>query len=301
MAVTQTQVRPPAPVPPQPWHLSDDGYRTARRIVNGVVLAAIVAFVFWQLRPSLLFANTTTAGGDTGAHVWGPAYLRDHLLPHGRISGWTPDWYDGFPALTFYFPLPSLAIVVLGWVMPYNIAFKLITVSGVLSLPLAAYAFGRLSGMRFPGPVILSVATVPFLFDRTFTIYGGNIPSTLAGEFAFSISLSLALVFLGVLARGLDTGRHRALAAVLLAVTGLCHMIPTLFALAGAGVIFLVGPLTGRRGRQRLRYVLTVLPVAGMLVAFWALPFLLRLPFTTDIGWAKITHYRHNLFGPAPP
>ena len=33
MAVTQTQVRPPAPVPPQPWHLSDDGYRTARRIV----------------------------------------------------------------------------------------------------------------------------------------------------------------------------------------------------------------------------------------------------------------------------
>src|SRR5438552_2381949 len=204
---------------------------------------------------------------DTGAHVWGPAYLRDHLLPHGRLSGWTPDWYDGFPALTFYFPLPSLAIVVLGWLIPYNIAFKLVTVAGVLSLPVAAYAFGRLTRMRFPGPAMLAVATLPFLFDRSFTIYGGNIPSTLAGEFAFSISLSLALVFLGVLTRGLDTGRHRALAAVLLAVTGLCHMIPTLFALAAAAVIFLAGPLTGPRGRQRLRYVATVLPVAGMLVA----------------------------------
>ena len=91
MAATQTYAPAPAPVPPAPWGLSDDGYRRAKRIVNGLVLAAIVAFVFWQLRPDLLFANTTTAGGDTGAHVWGPAYLRDHLLPHGRISGWTPD------------------------------------------------------------------------------------------------------------------------------------------------------------------------------------------------------------------
>jgi len=34
--------------------------------------------------------------------------------------------------------------------------------------------------------------------------------STLAGEFAFSISLSVALLYLGVVAKGLDTGRYRA-------------------------------------------------------------------------------------------
>src|SRR5947209_1619532 len=164
MAATQT-LSAPAPARPPLRRLSDDEYRLAKRILTGAVLAAIVGFVFWQLRPDLLFANTTTAGGDTGAHVWGPAYLRDHLLPHGRISGWTPDWYDGFPALTFYFPLPSLAIVVLGWLIPYNVAFKLVTVAGVLSLPLAAYAFGRLTRMRFPGPALLAVATLPFLFD----------------------------------------------------------------------------------------------------------------------------------------
>ena len=41
-------------------------------------------------------SDTTPAGGDMGAHVWGPAYLRDVLLPSGRLSGWTADWYAGF-------------------------------------------------------------------------------------------------------------------------------------------------------------------------------------------------------------
>src|SRR5207302_5121332 len=172
-------------------------------VVNFIVLLAVIGFVLWQLQPSQLFRNTTPAGGDMGAHVWQPAYLRDHLLPHGRLTGWTPDWYAGFPAMVFYFPLPSLAIVLLSVILPYSIAFKLITVIGLLTLPAAVFAFGRLSGMRDPGPACLAAASLPFLFDRTFTIYGGNIPSTLAGEFAFSISLSLMFLFLGFFARGL--------------------------------------------------------------------------------------------------
>ena len=83
-------------------------------------------------------------------------------------------------------------------------------------------------------------ASVLFLFDRNFTIYGGNVASTLAGEFAFSISLSLALLYLGVVIKGLRTGQHRALAAVLLALTGLCHLIPAFFAIAGTLVIALM-------------------------------------------------------------
>ena len=139
--------------------------------------------------PDLLFANTTPAGGDMGAHVWGPAYLRDHLLPHWRLTGWTPDWYAGFPAFQFYMVLPALLIVLLDVVLPYGVAFKLVTVLGVLALPVAAYVIGRLIRLPFPGPPLLAVATVPFLFDRTWTIYGGNIASTLAGEYTFSISL----------------------------------------------------------------------------------------------------------------
>src|SRR2546423_3278067 len=128
-------------------------------VITGSVVALAILFVFAQLQPSLLFARTTPSGGDMGAHVWLPAFVRDHLLPHGRITGWTPDWYAGFPALTFYFPLPSLLIVLLDVVLPYGVAFKLVTVLGVLALPVAAYLFGRLSGLAFPGPPLLAVAT----------------------------------------------------------------------------------------------------------------------------------------------
>src|SRR3954447_21858051 len=144
-------------------------------VINAIVVLGACAFVFWQLHPDLLFRNTTTAGGDMGAHVWQPAYLRDHLLPHGRITGWTPDWYAGFPALVFYFPLPSLAIVILNVILPYSIAFKLVTVLGVLSLPAGVFACGRRWGRKDPGPACLAAPSLPFLFDRTFTIYGGNI------------------------------------------------------------------------------------------------------------------------------
>ena len=36
-----------------------------------------------------------------------PAFLKSNLLPHGQLTGWDPDWYDGFPLYTFYFPCPA--------------------------------------------------------------------------------------------------------------------------------------------------------------------------------------------------
>ncbi|MEO6121812.1 MAG: 6-pyruvoyl-tetrahydropterin synthase-related protein, partial [Acidimicrobiales bacterium] len=174
--------------------------------------------------------------------------------------------------------------------LPYNVAFKLVSVLGLVSLPVAAWAFGRLARVPAPGPACLAVAAVPFLFERGFTIYGGNIPSTLAGEFSFSISLSMAVVFLGVLARVLDTGRHRALAGVLLGLTLLSHVIPTFFAITAAVVMALLRP-----GVRAVARTVTVGVLAGLVGAFWALPFLARLPYTNDMGWEKIVKYRENL------
>ena len=263
---------------------------SAASVATVLAVGGAALFVFVQLQPRLLFAATTPNGGDMGAHVWGPAFMRDHLLPHGRITGWAPDWYAGFAFPQFYFPLPSLLIVGLDLLVPYEVAFKLISVSGLVSLPVAAWAFGRLAGLRRPGPECLAVATVPFLFDRSFSIYGGNIASTLAGEYSYSIALSLALVFLGVLARGLETGRHRVLAGVLLALTLVSHVVPTFFAVAGALVLWALRPAV-----RRLGHTVTVGVLAGLLTAFWALPFVWRLPYTNDMGYEKITTYRANL------
>lgn len=267
-----------------------DRVRTQRLITAAVVLAAI-GFTLAHLHPSLLFANTTASGGDMGAHVWTPAYLRDHLLPHGRLTGWAPDWYGGFPALTFYFPLPSLMIVLADVVMPYNVAFKLMTVAGLLTLPAAVWFFARSMKLEFPGPAIAALATVPFLFDRTFTIYGANIASTLAGEFAMSISLSFCLLFLGLFARVLDTGKYKAATAAALACVGLSHIVPSIIALAGAAVLLAMKP-----ERKALKRALPVFVVAGLIGAFWVVPFLMRIGYTNDMGWEKLVDYRNQLF-----
>jgi hypothetical protein len=255
------------------------------------LVASAVVFTFAQLHPGLLLADTTPTGGDMGAHVWGPAYLRDHLLPQGRLAGWAPDWYAGFPAYHFYMVVPSLAIVVLDVVLPYTVAFKLVTVSGLLTLPVAAWALGRLARMPFPAPALLALGTIPFLFSPLFTIYGGNVASTLAGEFAFSISLSFALVFLGLVLRGLDTGRRQAWAAVVLALCMLCHVIPAIFAVVGAAVALLL-----RAGRAGLVRLVAAGVVGALLTSFWTVPFLLRRPYMNDMGWAKLTTYWENIF-----
>jgi hypothetical protein len=260
-------------------------------VATFVTVAGAVLYVIAHLHPTIWLANTTANGGDMGAHVWMPAYLRDHLLTHGRLTGWTPDWYAGFPVLTFYFPLPSILVVLFDLVLPYAVAFKLVTGLGVVTLPVAAWGFGRLAGLRRPVPACLAVAMVPFLFERTFTIYGGNMASTLAGEFAFSISLSLCLVFLGVFARSLDTGRYRALAATLLGLTILSHVVPTLFALLGALVLFLM-----RADRKRLVFAAPALAAGTALAGFWAIPFVLRIGYTNDMGWEKFTNYANQLF-----
>jgi phosphomannomutase len=296
MTATGTIERLDAPEPPGP---PEPGWRARLRarvsngeaVVTFIVVAACVVFTFKELQPSQLFKNTTPAGGDMGAHVWLPAYVKHSLLPHLRITGWTPDWYDGFPALTYYFPGPIVAIALLSYIIPYDVAFKLVSVVGLLSLPVAAWAFGRLARLRFPGPACLAAATLPFLFGREFTIYGGNVASTMAGEFSFSIGLSLALVFLGLVARGLEDGRHRALAAFLLAGVGVCHILPLFFAIGGAIVLTLM-----RFDRRRLQWTLPVLVVGGALIAFWALPFYFRLPYATDMGYEKITTYASSLF-----
>ena len=84
-------------------------------------------------RPSLLFSNTTPTGGDMGAHVWGPAYLRDHILPHWRLTGWANDWYAGFPMYVFYMLPPALMVVALDVVLPYGEALKIVSALGILT------------------------------------------------------------------------------------------------------------------------------------------------------------------------
>jgi len=246
-----------------------------------------------------LILDTTTAGGDTGAHVWWPAFLRDFLLPEGKFAGWSNDYYNGFPAGQFYFPIPALLVVLLDVVLPYNIAFKFVTAIGPLALPWAAYVFGRGLRLRFPAPAFMGLATLAFLLfagdQRTTAPYtnaafnqrimGGTLASNLAGEFSFTIALCFALAFLGVFAVTLRGGRRPVWAVLLLAATILSHVIVGIFVAVGAFVVlafrFMLDPSRGEDGDVRRRAglfaggALLVTVFVGVLTisVWWALPF----------------------------
>ncbi len=58
------------------------------RWVDLLIVLGGVWFVLWVVNPDgVLFTRSTPTGGDLGAHVWGPAFLRDELLPRFRLTG----------------------------------------------------------------------------------------------------------------------------------------------------------------------------------------------------------------------
>ncbi|HMK99835.1 MAG TPA: hypothetical protein VK428_06570 [Acidimicrobiales bacterium] len=264
---------------------------TAPAVATLAAVVGVIVVTVWSMDPSGLVSTSTITGGDTGSHVGLAWYLKTALLPHFHVTGWDPGAYDGYPLYSFYFPLPDLLAALGGYVIPFTVAFKLVTILGSLTLPVAAWAFGRLAGLERPRPAVLAAATLPFLFDQTFTIYGGNLYSTMAGEYAYSLGLSVALVFLGVVLRGMRTGRHRALAAVLLVVCVLCHLIAAILAGAGLVVALVLVGVT----RRRLWWVASVAGTGGLLVAWWALPFMVEQPYSTNMGWVNVTTYAQML------
>jgi hypothetical protein len=219
---------------------------TPQRILDAALVVSVLFVTVMAMHPNLLISRTLITGGDTGSHLAGPAYLKTT----GNIfnfTPWYPGWFDGIPLYTYYFVLPDVLISFFSYVVGFAVAMKLGTILGSLLLPVCAYAMGRLFRAPRPVPVALAMATLPFLFDASFTIDGGNLFSTMAGEYAFSLSLAFALLTIGLFARGLRTGKGYWLAALSLSLTLAAHVLPWLFSL-GAIAVLVVFEMLYRRG-----------------------------------------------------
>lgn len=269
------------------------------RIASIVIVAGATLFLLKTLHLGLIFRDNTPTGGDMGAHVWGPAYLRDHLLTNWRLTGWSMDWYSGFPVYRFYMVVPALLILLVDLVVPYGVAIKIIAVIGILTLPFATWLFGRLARFAFPIPELLVLAATVFLYDESFTIYGGNIASTMAGEFSFSIALTLAMIGFGLFANGLYTGERRMLTAVVIALAALSHGVVLIFVFIGVGLMMLVW-----RDRLRIRWGISVIGIAALLSAFWVVPFISGHAYMTDMKYeprpSGASDSFWNMFFPLP-
>jgi hypothetical protein len=265
----------------------EPGKNIYQRISTIAVFIMIYAALFYIFRPSLLLSPTMTAGGDTATHHFGIRFLMEELLPQGRLTGFSLDWYAGMPMISFYFPLPYLMVALLSHVIEYNLSFNIVTVLGTFLLPPAVYIFIRSLKFKFPYPLLGSVFSLIFLFMESYSIYGANMLSTMAGEFGYSLSFAMVFLFLAVFKYSVwkpGLNGFFILAVLALAATALSHVLTTLclvVMMPGYSFYGLKKSLLWRSG--------TILVTGFLLTAFWSIPFAFNLGFTPNMGWKHIT------------
>jgi TolA-binding protein len=264
------------------------------RMVDMVILAACLLFIIMNLNPQALITRTTTTGGDTASHYYTLDYLRHVLLPMGRVSGWTMGNYAGFPLLQFYFPLPFLLMCLLNVAIPLQVAFKIVSILGVLLLPVGAYLLLRGLRRPFPAPILGAIFTLPFLFHSANSMWGANILSTLAGEFSYSLSFALSLILLGTLYHGARQGRWVIGNALLVFLVGFSHGYTLLFVEA-VSVFFLI---THEGFIRRLAYLFKVYALGFLLLAFWLVPLLVFTRLTTSFSLVWVINSWQEIIPP---
>ncbi|MDD3520535.1 MAG: 6-pyruvoyl-tetrahydropterin synthase-related protein [Actinomycetota bacterium] len=251
-----------------------------------IYLSLCVVFKPWDI-----FSTTTTAGGDTGTHHYGAKFLLDNLLPQFRVTGWSNGWFAGMPIIHFYFTFPYLLIALLAKIVTYNIAFKIVTVLGSFILPACVYWMMRWFRFKYPYPLLAAMGSTLFLFMESFSIYGGNFLSTLAGEFGYSLSFALCFLFLGTMHLAFEKGAKInwlfVLNCFILMALALSHVLTTVCLLA-----MIPWLLLENSSKRNLFYTISVLVLAFFLTAFWSVPFALKLKYTPNMGWDNLKGFK---------
>jgi hypothetical protein len=252
-------------------------------IVNIAVFVVIYAFLLSYFKPSLILLDTHISGGDTGSFNYPLVYLKDYLLPHGKLIGWSPGWYAGIPMFQYYFSFPFLLAVLLSYLISLNVAFKIITILGTFLLPLATFFSMKLMKFNFPMPIIATILIFPFLFNQGNSMWGGNIPSTLAGEFSFSLSLAFTVLFFGLIYKGMQEKKFIVQNSILFALISLTHVYTMLF--AGISSLFLIIKKDRKESVQNFKYLFKVYLISLFIIGFWAIPLLEKMQYRTPFDY----------------
>ena len=235
--------------------------------------------VIFLLRIDLVFTDNMPTGGDMGAHVAAVDYFAKNFFPNLKLMGWSNMWFAGIPLYYFYFPFPPLVVSVLSTVLPFGISFKLMVVGSVLGV---VYAFDKLfrddnEMFSLPG----FVCGVLFVLTESFTIYGGNLASTLAGQYSFTYSVAFGMLAYNSLVKEV-TRRKFISSAILFALCILSHLIPFIFfsIITFYKLIYIKTELI-----NKIKFINVFLGLSVL----WLIPMLTKLGYTTDMAYTPFT------------
>ena len=231
------------------------------------------------LRLDLVFLNTMPTGGDMGAHVVPIKFFIDNFATNFKLNGWSNDWFAGYPLYYFYFPLPAVITFILNLFFTYSIAFKLMVIGSIL---ITIYSFEKLlrkSNEKFS--IFGFIAGLTYVLTESFTIYGGNLASTLAGQFSFTYSIAFANLAIAVITKSNNKNKH-VISASFLGCSLLSHLIP--FIIYGAIYLFFWVKTKNTKIEK-----FSSLLIFSALTARFTTSLVANLEFTTNMGYTPYT------------
>ncbi len=233
------------------------------------------------LRIDLIFQDNTPTGGDMGAHIVAVDTFIKDFMPNFQINGWSNDWFGGYPLYYFYFPIPPLITFFLNLAFPFGVAFKIMV---ALSTILVVYSFEKLmrkTSNQFS--IYGASAGLFYVFTESFTIYGGNLASTLAGQYSFGYSLAFANLSIFYLIKSKNNFRF-PISSIFLALCLMSHLIPFIIYLPIYGFYWL-------SKKQKLNQKILSISIFLGLVSRWSLSLFMNLEYTTNMSYTPFSRF----------
>ena len=190
---------------------------------NLFIKVALGSLLLIFLRLELVFSDLLPTGGDMGAHIVPTKFFVTELFNNFKLSGWSQDWFAGYPVYYFYFPLPPIITSLLSFLFPFSISFKTMVLISQVLLVISIEMLMRNNSKEFSfygfGVGLL------YLLTESFTIFGGNLASSLAGQYSFTYSIAFANFSIFYLLKS----NHRystEIASLFIGLSVLSHLIP---------------------------------------------------------------------------
>lgn len=244
-----------------------------------ILTICILVLFFYQFLPPVFWTNGPATGGDTGTHFW-PLYTLYHYgFPEGVLRVWNPANLAGEPHLVHYFPLPFILMAALAIFVPIGLAFNIGTIFPVMFLPIAVFICveklrcGRYSAITAAGFSVIA------LYNESFTMWGGNAVSTLAGQFAHIWAICFFLLAIGFTTQEIREQKRPFWSAIFFAAVMISHGYMTMgipFAFIG---FILFYPF--KNFRIRFRHCFLSGLWAFLLSAWFLIPSSLNAKWTT--------------------
>ena len=246
---------------------------------NLFIRVALGSLLIIFLRIELVFSDLLPTGGDMGAHIVPTKFFVTELFNNFKLSGWSQDWFAGYPVYYFYFPLPPIITSLLNFIFPFSISFKTMVLISQVLLVVSIEMLMRKNSREFSfygfGVGLL------YLLTESFTIFGGNLASSLAGQYSFTYSIAFGNLSIFYLVKS-KYKYSIEIAALLIGLSVLSHLIPFMIYLPIFAFYFLK---SDKKIYKKISAFLFFLFVA---IRFSIVLFL-NLEFTTNMTYTPYT------------